>query len=213
MIESLTNTGIWTNPELIDIVILCVMLLSFALGMITGFIWQIAGMISIGLGLLAAWFLTTPVAGFFKTFTDSQTTAFLAARIALFCGVAIIIRLLAAFLKAVLEKMKLGHYDRLLGGFLGAAKALVLCAVMLAILSQVPGNLRENIKISVIGGLSTATADWIIGNPCTISPEEAIQEAMNKIISRLSGIKGSLSQSSNSDKKRVVQETAENATR
>lgn len=191
MIDALNVSALWSNPGLIDFVVIGVMLLAFLLGLITGFIWQVAGMISIGLGLLAAWFFTTPVADLFGHFTNSKITATVSARIALFCGVALLIRLLATLLKTILEKMKLGQYDRLLGGFISMAKALIFCTVMLGILSQVPGNLRGNVEVSVIGGVSTAVADWISGNAKAVSPQSALEEAINKIISRASSGKSS----------------------
>lgn len=146
--------------NVIDLLIVGTVILCFCLGLISGFVWQIAGLVSVAAGILGAIFLSPLVAGALGRWVESPELASLVAYLSVFTLLSMAVRVLAVVFSSLLKKMKLEKFDRLLGGVLGFAKGVVICAVVLVVLQHYgSARWRQDAADSMLGGLVVTGVD------------------------------------------------------
>lgn len=145
----------------LDLLIVSILLLCSALGLVTGFVLQAAGIVSVVAGIVAILAVGPLVADALSRWFDNPDVTILIAYILLFAGVTILVRVGAAFCSTLLAKLKLKRYDRALGGVLGAVKGFAICAV-LAVTYNEYGTNPEWTQNSLLMRPVLAVADWIL---------------------------------------------------
>ncbi|MDR1003836.1 MAG: CvpA family protein [Prevotellaceae bacterium] len=119
---------------LIDIIIAVIIVAGMVLGYIKGFIKQLATLLGIIGGLLAARALYAPVAEkLTPSLTDSITVAQVISFIGIWIAIPILFWIVAALLTRMLEAIKLGWLNHLLGSILGGVKYLLLISLLLCV--------------------------------------------------------------------------------
>lgn len=118
----------------IDIVIVCLLGVGAILGLMKGFLKQLATLLGLVLGLLAARALYEVAAReVFSRLTDNLTVAQVLAFVAIWLLVPVLFWLVAALVSRLLEVVSLGWLNRLLGAVLGAAKWALLASLLIGV--------------------------------------------------------------------------------
>ncbi len=151
--------------SVIDAFVLGILAVGLALGCVRGFVSQFTGVAGLFGGLYAA----ASYHDGFRKVLDRHVATGHNGEIAF--GVILVVSVLfAAFCgwiaRKVFEKLELGAYDRLIGGFFGAAKAGLICAgVLLAVVYFAPdgGQLEASISRSKSGPMLWGAMDSVVG--------------------------------------------------
>ena len=119
----------------LDIILLVLIGTGAVLGFAKGFLRQLAGLLGLIVGLLAAKALYATVADeVFSQVTDDAGLARGLAFVAIWLLVPLLFLLVASLLTRAMEAVSLGWLNRLLGAALGAAKyALVISLLLMAV--------------------------------------------------------------------------------
>lgn len=129
--------------ELIDILILIAFLTGTLMGAMKGFIRQLASLLGLVVGLLAAKMLYGVVAEkYFTYLTESLTVAQVLAFITIWVAVPLAFTLVAAVLTKAMEAVHLGWVNRWLGAGLGALKALLIVGLVIGAVEFVDNDCR-----------------------------------------------------------------------
>lgn len=116
----------------IDIIILVLFIAGAVMGMMKGFIKQLASLLGLVVGLLAAKVLYAGVAEkLFSQVTDSPTFAQILAFILIWAAVPLAFLFLAHLLSKAMEAVSLGWLNRWLGAGLGAVKYLLVGSMVI----------------------------------------------------------------------------------
>lgn len=127
----------------IDIVILAIVAWGVLSGLLRGALKQLAGLLGLVVGLLAAKALYAVVAvRIFSQVTDNLTVAQVLAFIAIWVIVPLLFWSVACVLTHALEAVSLGWMNRLLGGLLGGLVHLLLASLLVCVLEYVDGSNR-----------------------------------------------------------------------
>lgn len=119
---------------IIDIVIVALFVLGAIFGLMKGFIKQLATLLGLVVGLLAAKALYGVVAEkWIGHLVESMTIAQILAFIVIWIGVPLVFTLLASLLTKAMEIISLGWFNRLLGAVLGILKYLLLISVLVSV--------------------------------------------------------------------------------
>ena len=115
----------------IDIIILVILGLGIILGLLKGVLKQLAGLLGLVVGLLAAKALYATVADrVFSHMTDNPTVAQLSAFLAIWVIVPLLFWIVASLLTKALAAVSLGWVNRLLGGVVHALLvSLAICVL------------------------------------------------------------------------------------
>lgn len=151
--------------SVIDALVLGILAIGLALGCVRGFVSQFTGIAGLFGGLYAA----ASYHDGFRKVLDRHVSTGHNGEIAF--GVILVLTVLfAAFLgwiaKKAFDKLDLGAYDRLMGGFFGAAKAgLIAAGVLLAVVYFAPdgGQLEASIGKSKSGPMLWGAMDSVAG--------------------------------------------------
>lgn len=123
----------------VDIVIILVLLIGAGLGVVSGFIWQLA---RIGL-LIAATYLTfilqTPLSGWLVIRMSNPWLARLIVYIFLFAVIYLVLFFITWIIEKSIVKVELKSLDRVLGGVLGLLKTALICGAILLGFITYPG--------------------------------------------------------------------------
>lgn len=115
----------------LDIIILLLLVAGVITGMMKGFIRQLASLLGLVVGLLAAKMLYATVAEeYCSKITDNPTLAQILAFVLIWAFVPMAFALVAHLISKALEAVELGWINRLLGGALGALKFLLVGSMM-----------------------------------------------------------------------------------
>jgi len=165
----------------IDILILATLVLCFLLGLISGLIWQVAGIISLCVGIVATIFFGPLVSQAMARWIDSPSFARLFGYIAVFSLASMGVRILATVFAKVLQRFKLDRLDKLLGGIVGLAKAVLICAVVVIILGRygTVGS-RQAVEASLLGGRVVTLVDFVAGKADEYNVTEKAKDAWEK---------------------------------
>ena len=142
----------------VDLVAIAVLLVFFIRGLVKGFVWQVAGIVAIVGGLIAARSLSDALApklrSVFPGLTEESGLDLITSYFVIFVAVALAVTLIARLLKGLIDELKLSSFDRLLGGVFGVAKAGALIVVAVSFLTLVtPESWQERIA-------SARTGQW-----------------------------------------------------
>ena len=122
----------------IDIIILCILAIGAVTGAMKGFLKQLATLLGLVVGLLAAKALYAGLAERLSpVFGDSMTLAQVVAFIAIWLVVLLLFSLVAAMFTKMMEAVSLGGLNRLLGAVLGLLKYTLLIGVVICVLEYV----------------------------------------------------------------------------
>ncbi|HEX5135986.1 MAG TPA: CvpA family protein [Planctomycetota bacterium] len=151
--------------SVIDAFVLGILAVGLALGCVRGFVSQFTGVA----GLFGGLYLSASYHDAFRRVLDRHIATGHNGEIAF--GVILVLSILvAAFVgwlaKKTFDKLDLGAYDRLMGGFFGAAKAGLICAgVLLAVVYFAPdgGQLEASISRSKSGPMLWGAMDSVVG--------------------------------------------------
>ena len=122
----------------LDIIILVILGLGILLGLIKGALKQLAGLLGLVVGLLAAKALYATVAEqVFSRVTDNMTVAQMLAFLAIWVIVPLLFWGIACALTKALDAVCLGWINRLLGGVLGGAVHALLVSLLVCVLEAV----------------------------------------------------------------------------
>ena len=126
---------------IIDIILLVVIGAGAVIGFIKGFIRQLASILGLIVGLLAAKALYVSVAerGFSKI-TDSMTFAQILAFVVIWVVVPLLFLLVASLLTKAMEAISLGWLNRWLGAGLGALKFLLLVSLLICVVEFIDSD-------------------------------------------------------------------------
>lgn len=106
-----------------------------------GFIRQLASILGLIVGLLAAKALYTSLAvKLCPTVTDSMTVAQILAFVIIWIAVPLIFTLVASVLTKALEAVSLGWLNRMLGAGLGALKYLLLVSLVICVIQFIDSD-------------------------------------------------------------------------
>jgi len=151
--------------SVIDALVLGILAIGLALGCVRGFVSQFTGIAGLFGGLYAA----ASYHDGLRAVLDRHISTGHNGEIA-FGAILVLTVLVAAFCgwlaKTVFDKLDLGAYDRLMGGFFGAAKAGLICAgVLLAVVYFAPdgGQLEASISKSKSGPMLWSAMDSVAG--------------------------------------------------
>lgn len=116
---------------LIPIVWLCIR------GISKGFVIELATLIGMVLGILAAFYFSSYVMDFLKDyFTLREQTMKIIAYLLIFLVVLLIAFLIGKAIEKVVDMVAMGWFNKLLGGIVGLAKGIVLVAIILFIIEK-----------------------------------------------------------------------------
>lgn len=122
----------------IDILILILIGTGILLGLIKGALKQLAGLLGLVVGLLAAKALYAAVAQeVFSRVTDNMTVVQVLSFIAIWIVVPLLFLAVASLLTKLLDAITLGWINRLLGGVLGGVVHALLVSLVICVLEAV----------------------------------------------------------------------------
>jgi uncharacterized membrane protein required for colicin V production len=114
----------------VDAAIILLVISNAMTGYLMGFVWQAAGMATLVVGTLLAWFLVGPVSVFTGLFTQNVFAAQVLAFLLIFGAVSLSIKLFASVIRVWVKRKGGEIHDQRLGIMLGVANALVLSAIV-----------------------------------------------------------------------------------
>lgn len=127
--------------EIIDIIIVVVALLGAAMGLMKGFIRQLASIMGLVVGLLAAKALYASLATkLCPLLTDSMDFARILAFVLIWLVVPLGFMVLAWLLTKAIEAVSLGWLNRWLGCGLGMMKALLLASLVISVIEFIDSD-------------------------------------------------------------------------
>jgi membrane protein required for colicin V production len=120
---------------LIPVVWLCIR------GFSKGFIIELASLIGMVLGILAAWYFSGYVIDYLKDyFTLTERVLRIIAYVVIFLAVMLVVYLIGKAIEKVAEVVMLGWLNKLLGAIVGLAKGIVLVGIILFIFEKADPN-------------------------------------------------------------------------
>lgn len=171
--------GINIGP--VDLVVIVVMLISFIVGLIKGFVWVLSIIVILAGGLLAGNHFKGNVLPYVRKLSDKIVPPYdtYLSYFFIFVAVAVVVSLIAYLLRKILKTLRLRSYDRFLGGVLG----LVMCAVVIVIVMC--GTIciwpQEDVKNFIQNSYSARYAAEMVRKIGVLFPEEMRNE-VGKII-------------------------------
>ena len=143
------------GQDIFDVIIVLVLTAFAARGFWTGFVGEVAGLISIVGGFWVSHHFHTVLAPHL-TFITEPAWRNIASYVLLFLGVRLLQTLLAFSF--------VGWIDKLTGGLLGLAKGVLLCAVVLLLLQKLFGDaefLRHSRALPYFNSLISQVRGWL----------------------------------------------------
>lgn len=174
--------------------IICILIVSFhlILGAVKGATWQIMRIASIVLGFWCASHYSQAV---LDRWPDSLMKpdapyGIYVAQVAVFLAVYLAFFFLTHLLKSIIDKIKLGSWDRMLGAILGAAKGAAICSLVLylqfidpiaaipLVRDQLVGNETKDVRASKANQIFVEEIEPRIKK---LLPPDAIEEIKKKV--------------------------------
>lgn len=116
-----------------DFVVLTIFVFFVGRGIWLGFLRQVTGLLALYLGYFAASQYNDRLFPFLRDISDNPKVVFLVTYVVLFAATFLVVMLIGKALKFVVEITITGWFDRVLGCFVGLAKAFI-CIVLLHML-------------------------------------------------------------------------------
>lgn len=125
----------------LDIIFLAIIGLGVVLGFLKGALKQLAGLLGLVVGLLAAKALYASVAeSVFSRVTDNLTVAQVLSFVAIWVAVPLLFWLVASVLTKMMEAVSLGWMNRLLGAALGGLVHALVLSLLVCVLEVVDAD-------------------------------------------------------------------------
>lgn len=149
----------WVDYGIGIIVLTCIVL-----GIISGFVMQLASILSVAAGIALSIFFSSDVAQFLgEKWIENSHVAKLAANILCFFGGATVVRIFAQLLSGIIKKCRLENFDRLFGAAMGFIKGIVICLVLLIIANKSKiEKFKKPVEESISGKYIIAGTDKVI---------------------------------------------------
>ncbi len=141
----------FSDLNLFDLIVGVIFLLLIVRGAWTGFVSQLATFFALIGGYLLAGRYSGQGMVLIEPFVDNPKLVFLISFALLFCLSALVFITIGAFIRKLVEFTMLGWFDRLLGMFLGGAKALVVCSFLYMFLAASLSGNNELLNKSISG--------------------------------------------------------------
>ena len=167
------------NP--IDVVITIIWIYFIYTGFKSGFILQLAQIISIIAGYACANIFHSEVYELFAPYIENPTIRNVVAYISIFTAVVIAVQLIAKLITQFLKLVLLGWLNRILGLLLGALKGLFITSLFIFTFEAFPQTLelRERLKNeSILYGICDSLKSWTIQ---TLTHEELLFKIQQEI--------------------------------
>ena len=167
------------NP--VDILIAILWIYFIFRGFKTGFILQLAQIISIIVGYTCANIFHGQVYERIAPYIDNPTVRNVVAYISIFIIVAIAVQIIAKIINQLFKLVLLGWLNRLLGLLLGALKGLFITSLIIFTLEAFPQTLELRERLSnesILYGICDSLKDWTIQ---TLSNEELMYKIQQEI--------------------------------
>ncbi len=119
-----------------DFIVLVIVLVSTGYGIWRGLIRQIAFIVALVTGFVAAGLYHGAIYGTVLSFIDNTQIAFLLTYFILFVVIYLAVILLGVFLKKVMEITMLDWFDHTMGGLFGLLKGLLLAVLLFMVLAS-----------------------------------------------------------------------------
>jgi membrane protein required for colicin V production len=171
----------WVDGAILLVVGVCLLL-----GLVTGFVMQLAGILSVVVGILAGILVGPAAATALERWISTPALARLLGYFLCFFVAATIVRLLAALASSLLKKLKLERYDRIAGAGLGTLKGLVICAVGIAV-AAISGHegARKAVSDSALGAPLLAGTDEVVSWFVDEETSARLQSSSKKLMDSL----------------------------
>lgn len=173
----------------VDFLILGTILLCFLLGLVTGLVWQVAGMVAVVVGILAALFLGPAVNEAMRRWIAEDAFRVPLAYLAVFSIASMAVRILATVFSKLLERWKLQRFNKLLGGIVGGIKGLAICAVIVVAMTRHSSSLRQAVKESYLASPICSLADWVVAKAKEKKIPEQARETAKELQHQLEEIR------------------------
>ncbi|MBN1808436.1 MAG: CvpA family protein [Planctomycetes bacterium] len=166
----------------VDILIVVVMVASTAVGAVTGFVWQVTGLVALIVGTFSAWVLSGVLGAPLGRFLDlgeggGQALAFFL----VFGFVSLGLRVVASVAKVRVDKYRLERHNRLWGGVAGAAKGLLISMVVVSVLG-VMGQGGDFVGRSFLGRNLAAVGTLLLPPGARTAFERMLDRVENRIL-------------------------------
>lgn len=145
-----------------DIAILIVSAILIAHGIWVGCIRQLASILALVVGFVAAGRLCNDFYHTILPFISSPNLAFIVSYLILFIAVYLVVILLGMGLKKVVDIALLAWFDRALGGLIGVAKALFIACLVFIILSSIVSGSNTFLRRSVSYPYLAFSSEYIL---------------------------------------------------
>jgi membrane protein required for colicin V production len=123
--------------NLLDLIIIIPVVWLCIRGFSKGLIIELASLIGMVLGILAAWYFSGQVSDFLKGyFTLTDQSLKIISYIIIFLAVMLIVYLIGKAIESVVDMVMLGFVNKFLGAIFGLAKGIVLVGIVLFILES-----------------------------------------------------------------------------
>jgi membrane protein required for colicin V production len=123
--------------NLLDFILLIPLVWLCIRGFQKGLIIELASLIGLVLGIIAAYYFATDVQGFLKHyFSFKEQTSRIIAYVAIFLTVMIIVWLIGKMMEGLIDIVAMGWLNKLLGAMIGLAKGIVLVCLILYIFEK-----------------------------------------------------------------------------
>lgn len=147
----------------LDMVVIILFVFFIVRGVWIGLVRQIAFLASLVLGFVAAGSLHRPVYGVLRPYFDNAEATFFLVYIVLFAFVYIIISLLGKGVQHVMSISFMGWFDRLMGGIFGAAKAVIISAMLFMIAAGLTGGGSQGMQSSFVAPYLKQASSYMLG--------------------------------------------------
>ena len=118
-----------------DIVVIVVTAFCLIRGAFKGFIGEVSGIVSVVAGFYGAYTYYPMVSVYARQWIDSEPIRNLAAFFVVFCGIVLVVGLVAALIRKLMKLAFLGWVDRITGLIFGAGKGVLIMAVLFVIIT------------------------------------------------------------------------------
>lgn len=136
--------------NLLDLILLIPVVWLCIRGLSKGFIIELASLIGLVLGILAAWYFSGYASDFLKEyFTLNEQTLRIISCIVIFLAVMLVVYLIGKVTEKIIDLAMLGWLNKILGGIMGLLKGIVLVSIILFIIERTDSGeklIKPNVK-------------------------------------------------------------------
>lgn len=145
-----------------DIAVFIISVILIGHGIWVGCIRQLASLIALVVGFVAAGRLCNDFYHTILPFISSPNIAFIVSYLILFIAIYLAVILLGLGLKKVIDIVLLAWFDRALGGLLGAAKAIFIASLAFMILSSIVSGSNNLLRRSITYPYLSFSSEYIL---------------------------------------------------